>query len=322
MTAYVVRRIVALFVNLFLISLFLFVALNVFVPGDPALTILTETATQEQRDAFNRLHGLDKSVPEQYVRWAGRVLTGNFGTSFVSGLPVTDEFFTRLPITMEIMVMSFFFTSVVGTAGGVISAVRQDTIWDYGVRFFAIFAISIPGFLLLTLLLIVPARWFGYAPPFGSTEYLPWKLESLGQLWDNLRLMIPPTLILSVSTSAILMRLTRTAMLDVLRQDYLRTARSKGLTERKVVVQHGVRNALTTVLTFMGLQIGFLLGGSVILENIMALPGLGQWGLQALQFEDLPIFLLFALYASSMLMLVNLLVDLLYAVFDPRIKYS
>ncbi len=322
MTAYIIRRLAALLVNLFLISMFLFLALNVFVPGDPALTILTETADQEQRDAFNRLHGLDKSIPEQYVRWVSRVLTGNFGISFVSGLSVTDEFFTRLPITMEIMFLSFTFTSIIGTLGGVISAVKQDTIWDYGVRFFAVFAISIPGFLLLTLLLIVPARWFEYAPPFGSTEYLPWRLESLGELKDNLQLMIPPTLILSISTSAILMRLTRTAMLDVLRQDYLRTARSKGLAERTVIVQHAVRNAITTVLTFMGLQIGFLLGGSVILENILALPGLGQWGLQALQFEDLPIFLLFALYASGTLMLVNLLVDLLYAVFDPRIKYS
>ncbi len=322
MTAYVVKRLVTLVINLVLISIFLFVALNVFVPGDPALTILTETADQEQRDAFNRLHGLDKSLPEQYLRWASRVVTGNFGISFVSGLSVTDEFFTRLPITMEIMFLSFTFTSVIGTVGGVISAVKQDSIWDYGVRFFAVFAISIPGFLLLTLLLIVPARWFGYAPPFGSVEYLPWRIEGLGDLKDNLQLMIPPTLILSISTSAILIRLTRTAMLDVLRQDYLRTARSKGLTERSVIVHHAVRNALTTVLTFMGLQIGFLLGGSVILENILALPGLGQWGLQALQFEDLPIFLLFALYASGMLMMVNLLVDLLYAVFDPRIKYS
>ena len=322
MSAYIIRRLAALVINLFLISMFLFVALTVLVPGDPALTILTETADQEQRDAFNRLHGLDKSVPEQYVRWASRVVTGNFGISFVSGLSVTDEFFSRLPVTMEIMFLSFTFTSIVGTVGGVISAVKQDTAWDYAVRFFAVFAVSIPGFLLLTLLLIVPARWFEYAPPFGATEYLPWRLESLGELKDNLQLMIPPTLILSISTSAILMRLTRTAMLDVLRQDYLRTARSKGLSERRVIVQHGVRNAATTVLTFMGLQIGFLLGGSVILENIMALPGLGQWGLQALQFEDVPIFLLFALYASGMLMLVNLLVDLLYAVMDPRIKYS
>jgi peptide/nickel transport system permease protein len=218
-------------------------------------------------------------------------------------------------MTLEIVFFSFLFASIIGVVGGVIAAIRQDTFWDYGVRFVAIFGISIPSFLILTLLLILPAHWWGYAPPFGATEFFHTPVK-------NLQLLVPPTFLLAISGSAVLMRFTRTAMLDILRQDYMRTARSKGLTERAVIIRHAIRNALPTVMTFMGLQISALLGGSVILESVFALPGLGTWGLAALRAQDYPIFLIFALYASGVLMLVNLIVDLLYAVLDPRITYS
>ncbi len=314
MSSYVFRRLVALGINLLVISIFLFFTLR-FLPGDLTTTILTETSTAESRDAFRKLHGLDKSPVEQYVNWVSGVLTGDFGDSYRTGLPVSDEFMHRFPITMEIVLFSFTFTSIIGVVGGVISAVRQDSAWDYGVRFIAIFGISIPNFLLLTLLLILPAHWFGYAPPFGATEFFKTPL-------DNLRLLLPPTFLLAISGSAVLMRFTRTAMLDILRQDYMRTARSKGLSERAVILRHAIRNAMPTVLTFMGLQISTLLGGSVILESIFALPGLGTWGLASLRAQDYPIFLIFALYAAGALMLINLLVDMLYAVLDPRITYN
>lgn len=313
MASYIAGRFLALGLNLFLISLFLFFTLRM-LPGDPTLTILTDTAQEEQIQAFRELHGLDKSVPVQYVNWLTGVFQGDMGISLRTGLPVATEFFNRLPITLEIMFLSFAFTSIIGISFGILSATRQDTVWDYGIRFIAIAGISIPNFLLLTLLLILPARLFGYAPPFGAIDFFDRPLA-------NLELLIPPTFLLAVSSSAVLMRLTRTAMLDILRQDFMRTARSKGLAERTVIYRHGLRNALPMVITYMGLQMGVLLGGSVILESILALPGMGTWGLQALQAQDTPIFLLFALYASGMLMLVNLIVDLLYGVFDPRIAY-
>lgn len=297
-----------------LISLFLFFTLR-FLPGDPTTVILTDTSTHEQREQFRELHGLNDPPMIQYVNWLGGILTGDLGISLRTNLPVKDEFFQRLPITLEIVILSFAFTSIFGVIGGVISAIRQDSVWDYGFRFVAIFGISIPSFLILTLLLILPARMWGYAPPFGATEFFKTPVE-------NLQLMIPPTFLLAISGSAVLMRFTRTAMLDVLRQDYMRTARSKGLAERTIILRHAIRNAMPTVLTFMGLQISTLLGGSVILESVFALPGLGTWGLTALRTQDFPIFLIFALYAAGALMLVNLIVDLLYAVVDPRITIS
>lgn len=218
-------------------------------------------------------------------------------------------------MTMEIVILSFVFTSVMGITGGIIAATKQDSAWDYGARFMAIFGISIPSFLLLTLMLILPARWFDYAPPFGAIHFLEAPI-------DNLKLFVPPTLLLAIGGSASLLRLTRTAMLDVLRQDYLRTARSKGLAERAVIFKHAVRNALPPVLTFMGLQLSTLLGGSIIVEQVMGLPGLGSWALAAIQSKDYPIVLAFSIYAASVLMFISLVVDLIYAFLDPRVRYS
>lgn len=314
MTAYTTRRLIALVINLFVISLFLFFALR-FLPGDAATNILTDTSNEESRQAFRKMHGLDKPPIVQYLQWAGGVVTGDLGRSLRTNLPVADEFKRRLPVTLEVVILSFTFTSIFGVTAGVLAAVRQDTIWDYGVRFTAIYAVSIPSFLLLTLLLLIPAHGFGYAPPFGAAYFFDNPVE-------NLQLLVPPTFLLAISGSAVLMRFTRTAMLDILRQDYMRTARSKGLAERSVILKHGLRNALPTIMTFMGLQIGFLLGGSVILESILGLPGIGIWGLRAIDFKDHPIFLIFALWASGVLMVINLIVDLLYALVDPRIRYS
>jgi peptide/nickel transport system permease protein len=313
-SGYLVRRFIGIGFNLLLVSLLLFFLLRL-VPGDITLTILTESSTAEQREAFREQHGLDKGPVQQYVNWLGNALTGNLDKSFRSGLNVSDEFWSRFPVTMEIVILSFFFTSIFGIAGGVLAATKQDSGWDYGARFMAIFGISIPSFLLLTLMLTLPARWFDYAPPFGAIHFFETP-------FDNLRLFVPPTFLLAIGGSATLMRLTRTAMLDVLRQDYLRTARSKGLAEKAVIFKHAVRNALPPVLTFMGLQLSTLLGGSIIVEQVMALPGLGSWALAAIQSKDYPIVLAFSMYAAGVLMFISLVVDLLYAILDPRVRYS
>lgn len=314
MASYLTRRVIGIVLNLFLVSLLLFFLLRL-VPGDITMIILTESSTEEQRAAFRATQGLDRSPIDQYLTWAGKAITGDLGKSFRSGLSVSSEFASRFPVTMEIVILSFFFTSVIGVSGGILAATKQDSPWDYGARFMAIFGISIPSFLLLTLMLILPARWFGYAPPFGATRFFADPI-------DNLLLFVPPTFLLAIGGSATLMRLTRTAMLDVLRQDYLRTARSKGLAEKAVIFKHAIRNALPPVLTFMGLQLSTLLGGSIIVEQVMALPGLGTWALTAIQSKDYPIVLAFSVYAATALMVISLAVDVLYAVLDPRIRYS
>jgi peptide/nickel transport system permease protein len=311
---YLARRFIGIAFNLLLVSLLLFFLLRL-VPGDITLTILTESSTAEQREAFREQHGLNKGPFEQYVVWLGNALTGNLDKSFRSGLNVADEFKSRFPVTMEIVILSFVFTSFIGISGGILAATKQDSGWDYGARLMAIFGVSIPSFLLLTLMLILPARWFDYAPPFGAVHFFE-------APFDNLRLFVPPTLLLAIGGSATLMRLTRTAMLDVLRQDYLRTARSKGLAEKAVIFKHAIRNALPPVLTFMGLQLGTLLGGSIIVEQVMGLPGLGTWALAAIQSKDYPIVLAFSVYAAFMIMIISLAVDILYAFLDPRVRYS
>ncbi len=314
MGAYITKRLLGIAINLVLVSIFLFFALRL-IPGDLSVIILTDTSTAEQRQQFKEKHGLDKSPVEQYFRWAGNVLQGDLGKSFRSGISISTEFVRRIPVTLEILVLSFTFTSIIGVTAGIYAAINQNHFWDFALRGVAIFGVSIPNFLLLTLLLLIPARFFSYAPPFGAVQFFDDPVA-------NLQLFVPPTLMLSIAGSAFLIRLTRTSMLDVLRQDYLRTARAKGLNERVVILRHALRNALPTIVTFMGLQVGFLLTGSIILESIMSLPGLGTWALPAIQSKDFPVFMAFALYAAGMLMLITLVVDISYAYLDPRIRYS
>jgi len=314
MTRYVAGRISGIVLNLFLVSIFLFFALRL-VPGDPTLTILGDSSTDEQREQFREEEGLNKPALQQYLNWAKNALQGDFGDSFRSRSAVFDEFLRRLPVTLEVLVLSFAFTTVFGIFGGMVAATRQDSLWDYLFRFIAVLGASVPSFLLLTLMLILPARWAGYSPPFGATDLFEEPV-------DNLLLFVPPTLMLSIGGSAGLIRLTRTAMLDVLRQDYMRTARSKGLAGNEVILRHAFPNAFPVILTFMGLRLAFLLEGSVILEFIMGIPGLGSWALAAIQVQDYPIIMVFSLYAAAALMSISLVVDVLYAYLDPRIRYS
>ncbi len=202
-----------------------------------------------------------------------------------------------------------------GVTFGTVSALKQNSIADFGVRLFAIFGLSIPNFLLLTCLLIFPARWWGYAPRFGATSFFD---DPIG----NLRLFGPATFMVAVGASATLMRLTRSSFLEVMRQDYVRTARAKGLRERVVILRHQLRNALLPVLTLMGIQLGNLLGGSIILEQVMGLPGLGRWAVDAIAINDYPILMAVSLYVVLVVMTINLLVDVSYAVLDPRVRLS
>jgi peptide/nickel transport system permease protein len=314
MTGYIFRRALGLALNLVLVSIFVFGMMRV-VPGDTAVAILGQEASLEQLEAFRDKHNLNGSLVEQYVNWGGGVLTGDFGDSLRSGNSVTKDFMTRLPITLEIVVLSFTMTTGIGIITGIWAARAQNTKTDMSLRVVATLGISVPNFVLLTLLLLIPARLFNYAPPFGATSIFESPI-------DNLRLFVPPTLMLAIGGSAVIMRYTRSGFLEVMRQDYIRTARSKGLGESTVAFRHALRNALPPIMTLAGLQLGGLLGGSVILERIMSLPGLGSWMLQGIGFKDYPVVMIVALYSAFTLMFISLIIDISYAYVDPRIRYS
>jgi peptide/nickel transport system permease protein len=314
MTAYVGRRFLGLVLNLVLVSMFVFTMLRM-VPGDAATAILGVNANPDNIAQFKEEHGLTGSPAKQYLDWASGLLTGDFGKSLRSNTDVAETFLDRFPVTLEIVVLSFTFTVIFGITSGVFSALRQNSWMDVSVRFVSTVGIAIPNFLLLTLLLIIPAREWGYAPPFGATN-------PFADPFDNLRLFLPPTLLLSIGASAVLMRFTRSGFLEVMRQDYIRTARAKGLSERLVTMRHAFRNALPPVLTLAGLQLVGLLGGSIVLERVMGLPGLGSWALDAIQLKDYPIVMIVGLYTAMNLMVISLVIDLSYGLIDPRIRYE
>jgi peptide/nickel transport system permease protein len=311
---YILRRLLAMVLNVFIASVVIFFALRL-IPSNVAAEVLGQNATPEQYAEFNRKYGLDDPALVQFARWVSGAVRGDLGRSFRSNIAVAEEFKKRLPITLEVVILSFGLAASMGVVFGTISALKQNSVADFAVRLFAIFGLSIPNFLLLTCLLIFPARWWGYAPRFGATSFFD---DPVG----NLRLFVPATFMVAVGASATLMRLTRSSFLEVMRQDYVRTARAKGLRERVVILRHQLRNALLPVLTLMGIQLGNLLGGSIILEQVMGLPGLGRWAVDAIAINDYPILMAVALYAVLVVMTINLLVDVSYAVLDPRVRLS
>lgn len=314
MQQYILRRLLAMVLNVFIASVVIFFALRL-IPSNVAAEVLGQNATPEQYAEFNRKYGLDDPALVQFARWVSGAVRGDLGRSFHSNIAVAEEFKKRLPITLEVVILSFGLAASMGVVFGTVSALKQNSVADFAVRLFAIFGLSIPNFLLLTCLLIFPARWWGYAPRFGATSFFD---DPVG----NLRLFVPATFMVAVGASATLMRLTRSSFLEVMRQDYVRTARAKGLRERVVILRHQLRNALLPVLTLMGIQLGNLLGGSIILEQVMGLPGLGRWAVDAIAINDYPILMAVALYAVLVVMTINLLVDVSYAVLDPRVRLS
>jgi peptide/nickel transport system permease protein len=313
MTQYIVRRL--LFVPPLLLagSLLIFLLLRV-VPGDPAAGLLGDEATREDIEAFREKIGLNHSLPRQYADWLKSAVTGELGRSIVTNQPVGPQILKRLPVTVEILVLSLVMGTAIGVVFGIASALFQDTPLDYGVRVFSVAALSVPAFFALTLLILLPSIWFNYVPPFGY-------VSPLEDPWKNARMFLPPTLLLSVESSAGLMRYTRSVFLDVMRQDYVRTARAKGLAERVVVSRHMLKNAMVPVVTIIGARIAGLLGGSVILEQVMSLSGIGQFTYQAVISRDYPVVQTMALYIGAVVALSHLVVDISYAYFDPRIRY-
>lgn len=316
MRQYALRRLAYLPIIALLVALITFFTLRLPFARDPVDYHSDMSTTEQQRQDLREEFGLDKPVVEQFVIWMGDLLTGNLGKTFTGRQPVGEQIKDRLPVTLEILILSVTFSTLFGITFGVLSAVKQNTIIDYAVRVFAVFGQSIPEFFLLILLIVLPSIWWNYSPPVGG------HISIFADPKENLRLYLPPTLLLAVGGSAVMMRLTRATMLEVFRQDYMRTARAKGLGSRAIVLDHGLRNALIPIVTLIGGHITALFFGSLILEQIFSINGLGQFLFKSLQLADFPVIQFLVFYTAFVVIVMNLLIDLSYAWLDPRVKYT
>jgi peptide/nickel transport system permease protein len=318
MRAYIIRRLLLIIPTLFLLSILVFLSVR-FIPGDIIDLIQANMAgmnTGIDREAIERRLGLDVPVWVQYGRWIGGIFRhGTLGTSLMGVQSVEDQILERLPITLELGVLALLIGLVIALPVGIYSAIRQDTAADYAGRSLAIIGLATPNFWLGIMVMIFPAIWWGWAPPM---QWIPFSEDPLG----NLEMFLIPSVILGTALSAGTMRMTRTMMLEVLRQDYIRTAWSKGLVERVVIVRHAVKNALIPIVTLIGLQLPILVGGAVIMENIFNLPGLGRLLLQALNARDYPVVSGVNLFFATGVIGINLLIDLIYPYLDPRVRYE
>lgn len=315
MTSYVVRRIALAALILWVVSIAVFLLLRV-AGGDPVVIQQGMNATPERIAQIHKELHLDEPYYEQYARWVGSMTRLDLGHSAVSGISVVHEFRARLPVSLQLMVMTVAWTILVGVPFGVISAVKRNALPDYAVRVFAVFGLSVPAFWVATLVLMIPAQTWGYAPPLNETTNI------FSEPWANIRQMGPPSLVLALASTASIMRLTRSQMLEVLRADYVRTARAKGLNERVVVIRHALRNSLVPVVTILGLQVSGLLGGSVIIETIFNLRGLGQYIFAAILQKDFAVAQSLVMFTAAAAVLSTLAIDLLYVFLDPRIRYT
>ena len=273
------------------------------------------TADADDRAKLEAHFGLDKPVHIQYFRWIGQVFSGDLGTSWLTKESIADNFGRRMPVTVELLVLTMLIYIPLGIGTGVWSAVRQNRPDDYVIRFITILFLAIPNFWLATLVVVIPLVLWGYAPP------LPYE-----QLWDNpgtnLIQMIVPAVVAALAGAAVLGRVARSEMLEVLRQDYVRTAYAKGLAGRVVVVRHALRNTMIPLITLIGLVVATGVAGAVIVEQVFAIPGMGRYLIQSLLTNDLPVVQVWMLIFGAAFVLINLLVDISYGAFDPRIRFQ
>jgi peptide/nickel transport system permease protein len=310
---YLAKRLLIAVPSLLIASLIVF-ALPRLLPGDAVQLMLAEKAYAKDVDELRAKLGLDRPIAVQYVEWLGRVARGDLGESLWTRRPVLQELGQRLPVTLELAVFALAFALLISLPVGVISAARADTLQDYLARSAAIVGLSVPGFWLATLLIVLPAIWWGWRPVAEFTELSKNPLAHVAQF-------LLPALILGVAAGAALMRLTRSMLLEVLRQDYVRTAWAKGLAERVIVLKHGLRNAIIPVVTLLGTQLPQIIGGTVIIETIFGLPGMSRFLFDAINQRDYPVIQGVNLVVVSTIVTINLAVDALYAVLDPRIRY-
>ena len=318
MRAYVIRRLLLIIPTLLILSVIVFLLVR-FIPGDVIDMMQGEmmlTAGDIDREGLERALGLDLPIHVQYGRWIGDiVLHGSLGQSLLGRFSVNERIAGRLPVTIQLGATALVIGLLIALPVGIFSAIRQDTAADYVGRSVAVIGLATPNFWLAVMVMLYPAIWWGWSPPM---RFIPFARDPLG----NLGMFLIPGVILGTAMAAATMRMTRTMMLEVLRQDYVRTAWSKGLKEKAVVLRHSVKNAIIPVVTLVGLQLPILVGGSVIMENIFALPGLGRLMLNALENRDYPVVSGINLLFGTAVVVGNMLIDLAYAFLDPRIRYE
>ena len=320
MGTYIVRRLLLVIPTLLIVTALTTIAIRL-IPGD-AVDVLVgqmdlsgKENRQELRAQLEAQLGLDAPIPVQYVRWWKDVLLhGDLGDSIFMGVSVKDQIKQRLPVTLEIGVLALIIAMLISFPIAIFSAVRQDTIGDYAFRSLAIIFISLPEFWVGIMVVVFPSIWWGWSPPIINIS-----------LWDdpigNLKMYILPAAILGMGINGVNMRLMRTMMLEVVREDYIRTAYAKGLTERVVIFRHAVKNALIPVVTVIGLNVPVVIGGSIIIEQIFGLPGMGRLAVEAAFIRDYPTIIGVTLVYSFVVLLIILITDLSYAFLDPRIRY-
>lgn len=314
MCQYLIKRLLLMIPTLLGITLVVYAVL-LLLPGDPVDVLLAEMYGARMARHLRAEWGLDDPVLVQYGRWLWHIVQGDWGRSMFSRRPVFDEIVGKLPLTLELIALTLLFQLVIGVPAGVIAAVKPYTWWDYGALTFAVVGVSIPSFLLGILLFLTFGLWLGWLPVQG---YVPLR-DSVS---ENLRHLLLPTIALGVAQTAILARLIRSSLLEVLQTEYITTARAKGLAEAIVMQKHALKNALIPAVTVLGLQVGYLVGGSIIIEVLFALPGLGSYGIDAIRNRDYPQVLGFILVSALVYQVANLSVDILYCCLDPRIRYG
>ncbi|MBI3031746.1 MAG: ABC transporter permease [Candidatus Rokubacteria bacterium] len=313
MRKYLLKRLLVAIPSLLIASVIVF-SLSRVIPGDVVELMLQDNAYARDLDELRVKLGLDKPMHVQYFVWLGKVLRGDLGQSLWTGRPVVQELLYRLPVTLEFGAVAIFFAVLLGIPVGVISATRQDTAKDYVARSAAILGLSVPGFWLATLAIVLPAVYWGWSPPIRFTTFAE-------DPWAHLAQFLLPGFLLGLASGAAIMRLTRAQLLEVVRQDYVRTAWSKGLAERAVVLKHSLRNAIIPVVTILGIQIAQVLSATVVFETIFGLPGVSSFLFEAINQRDYPVVQGVNLVIVTIVVTINLVVDMLYALIDPRIRY-
>ena len=310
----IIRRLLALLPTLIFTSIIVFASIRM-IPGDVIDLMLAQNdiSTGNDRAVIEAALGLDQPIYIQYFVWVVDVLSGDLGRSLWQNTPVTEQLALTLPITFELGFLALIVALSVAIPIGIYSAMRQDSMGDYITRSFSLLMLAVPSFWLATLVMVFPSVWWRWAPPLQYTPFLEDPVANLAH-------MSVPAILLGLSLSAVTMRMTRTMMLEVLRQDYIRTARAKGLKENIVIVRHALRNCLIPVVTLVGLQAPLLIGGAVILEQIFVIPGMGLMLLEAVFQRDYPVVTGVFLVVGVSILLINLVVDLTYSLLDPKVR--
>lgn len=315
MLAFLARRIVTVFIPTLLgMSILIFGAMRL-IPGDfvDVLIGVGPDVSQAQRDDIARSYGLDQPVPVQYVKWLGNVLTGDMGNSLRSGKPVANEIVNRLPVTLELAALATVASLVLAIPGGVISALTRGKAADTVLRLVALAGLSVPNFLIATMLVLFVSTQWSFFP---TTGFVPVS-DGLGA---NLKSLVLPTISLGALLGASIMRMMRSSLLEELGKEYLTVARAKGLKNRTIVLRHALRNSLIPVITVVGIQTGYMLGGTVIVEQIFGIPGIGRLALDAVNQRDYPVVQGTVLFIAAAFVLMNLITDIVYSIVDPRIR--